>query len=82
MLWYHFDRLQRGNSENLMAFVVWSVIMFIMVNGIETANYEIISNRLKDNAVYKAHIQQWSQTIESKCPDTDFSSAFDAKSEI
>ena len=32
--------------------------------------------------MYKAHIQQWSQTIESKCPDTDFSSAFDAKSEI
>ena len=56
--------------------------MLFMINTVEIVNYQIISNKLAGSADYEKQVALWTTTIEEKCPGTNFSGAFYAKSGI
>jgi len=55
----HIDQLQKGRVRNIALFVVWGLISFVLVFGIETVNYLIVKPRVDSTP----ELAKWTKNI-------------------
>jgi len=77
-LLYHMDKIQTGKADKYLPYIAWTLVLFLLVNAIETVNVLLVTPRVEADPM----VATWTKNILAACPNANMEEAFAAKSEI